>query len=374
MSEGDAIMVRTLSTGLSLSPTWLRESAWRRTDSRAEEMFDLAFFSGLARDAEGAGVDFLFAPDAAHLDPSVLDEMPGFSTLDSHTLVSALAGLTSRIGLVPTVHTAYDAPFSAARRIQSLHRLSDGRAGWNAVTALGGSGNFGLDRLPDSAERYARAAEFVDVVTGLWAGYPAEAFLVDREAGRYADAGAVRELRHAGEFFRVEGAMTMPSHPSGPPPLFQAGASSAGLDFAARTADAVFGVASDTVSARTQRAELRDRAAGHGRAPGDIRFLPGLSLVLGDTRDEAAAFAEGGSGGRPHRGPGHWSVVGTADDAVAAVVRWADADAIDGFIALPGGSWRSIELFLSSVMPALVERGYVREGYAGTTLRENLGM
>ena len=342
----------TLQIGFALSPTWLRGASWRRADSDVEEMFSLAPYAKLARAAEAASVDFLFVPDAGYLDASVVDRAPGFSTLDSHTLVSALAALTSRIRLVPTVQTSFASPYSAARQLQSLHRISDGRAGWNAVTALGGHENFGLADPPDAPARYARAAEFVRVVTELWSSFPADAVLADRNTGRFADADRVRPIGFEGEHFRVKGPLSVPAHPGSRPPLFQAGASPAGVAFAGATADAVFGCAPDLDSALAQRAALREAATTAGRAPDDIRFLPGFSFFLADTRQEAAELAAERTGG----GPSHWTVVGTPDDAVEAIERRRAAGAIDGVIGLGGGSRASIRLFLEQVVPVLRDR------------------
>ncbi|BDH58239.1 hypothetical protein MTP03_31780 [Tsukamurella sp. PLM1] len=119
-----------LAVGVALSPTWMRGDGWRRPDSRVEELFALPLFADLAREAEAVGADFLFQPDAGHLDPTVLDASPGFSTFDSTVLTAALAGITRRIGLVPTVQTGFAEPFTAARQLQSLHRISgDARGG-----------------------------------------------------------------------------------------------------------------------------------------------------------------------------------------------------------------------------------------------------
>ena len=100
----------TLSTGIALSPIWLRGEAWRRDDSRVEEMFSLTPYAELARKAEAAALDFLFCPEAGYLRPDSVGGAPGFTTLDSFTLVTALAAITTRIGLVPTVQTAYAHP------------------------------------------------------------------------------------------------------------------------------------------------------------------------------------------------------------------------------------------------------------------------
>ncbi|MBK0417770.1 LLM class flavin-dependent oxidoreductase [Leucobacter sp. CSA1] len=360
-----------LNIGIAVSPTWLRGEAWRAADSRVEELFDLAPFTDLAAAAEAAHLDFLFAPDAGHLDPRVLDRSPGFSTHDSHTLVTALAARTSRIGVVPTVQTLFASPYTAARQLMSLHRLSGGRAGWNAVTALGGGANHGLGTPPGSEERYARARAFVDTVRELWRRYPAEALLLDRAEGRFAEARRVRTVDRDDGHFSVAGPLTVAAHPSGDPPLFQAGGSAAGIAFAGATADAVFAVAATEADAVAQRAALSAAAERAGRPADAVRFLPGLVVTLAESRAEAERAADAQ---RASRGPAHWAVTGTPGDAVAAIAARAETGAIDGFIALAGGSWRSVELFLGEVVPALAAEGLFRDAYAGRGLREHLGL
>ena len=360
----------TLSIGIALSPTWLRQGAWRRDDSAAEEMFSLKPYLELAGKAEEAALDFLFCPEAGYLRPDTIGEAPGFATLDSYTLVTALTAHTTRIGLVPTIQTAYAHPFPVARSLASLQQISAGRAGWNVVTALGGEENYGLDRLPESAERYSRAAEFVRVVNALWESFPPEAFVVDRASGIFADSGRVRPIDFEGEHFRVAGPMALPAHPAGRLPLFQAGTSPSGMAFAGSVADAVFGATPELETAMTQRSALRAAAVSAGREADAIRFMPGLNLVLAATREEAQALAEASEVGTPL----HWTVIGTPTDAAEAIEAWAAAGAIDGFIALPGGSRTSIDLFLGHVVPLLRRRGLFRDGYQGETLREHLGL
>lgn len=339
----------TLKIGFALSPTWLRGDNWRRENSGAEEMFSLTPYADIARSSEDAGVDFLFAPDAGYLDARMIGRSPGFSTLDSHTLVSALAAITSRIGLVPTVQTSFASPYTTARQLQSLHQISRGRAAWNVVTAIGGHENFGLTELPHSPERYARAAEFVRVVHELWESFPDDALIFDRQQGRFADPRRVRAIDFDGAHFRVKGPLATPAFSAARPPVFQAGASPAGVAFAGATADAVFACTPDVTSATTQRRALRTAAEAAGRSADDIRFYPGFSFTLAKDAGDAHAMAgESGTGG-----PAHWTIIGTPNDAIDAIKRWEDATALDGLIALAGGDRESIRLFHEQVLPAI---------------------
>ena len=362
-----------LHIGLSPAPTWLRDSAWRRPDSAAEHMLSAGFAARVATLAERACLDLLFTPDAAFLDRSVLTTAPGFTTLDSMSLMTALSQHTTHIGLVPTAHSALSAPYQVARQVQSLQHLSEGRAGWNVVTALGGGANFGVQVAEDPEVRYGQATEFVEVVRALWRGYPAEAILVDRKGGRFADADLVRPADHRGEHFDVEGPLTLPMHAAGEPPMVHASASAAGQAFAAEHADAVFIAAREPGAAVQVRRGLAQRVASSGRDPGALRVLPGLSLFLAGTEDEARElYAEATRAGV--RGAPHWTVVGTPAQAADEILRWADAGALDGFLAFPGGSWSSVHLLTEEVIPRLAAEGRFRSSYEATTLRGHLGL
>ena len=180
----------------------------------------------------------------------------------------------------------------------------------------------------------------------------------------------MKAIDFEGEHFRVAGPMALPSHPAGRLPVVQAGASPTGIAFAGVVADVVFGAVPDLEDAMAQRTALRDAAVAAGRDADDVRFLPGLNMVLADSREEAHAVAESSGVDATL----HWTVIGTPEDAADAVEARAEAGAIDGFIALPGGSRNSVDLFLDQVVQILGRRGLCRDGYQGNTLREYLGM
>ncbi|MDF5956196.1 LLM class flavin-dependent oxidoreductase [Pseudomonas aeruginosa] len=192
----------------------------------------------------------MFRPDVSSLPLDVLETGSGFASLDPTVLLAAVARETSRIGLVSTVSTTFYPPYVVARQLQSLHWISNGRAGWNIVTALQGHENFGLDAMPDAEQRYARAAEFTRLVHDLWDSFPREALLVDRESGRYADVSRVHPVDHDGEFLKVKGPLNLPAFGEARIPLVQAGASESGRDFAASVADLVFAPTPDKEAAR----------------------------------------------------------------------------------------------------------------------------
>lgn len=430
---------RQLCIGLSLSATWMKGDGWRRPDSGVEKMDSIDYYIDLAKIAEKAKLDFLFRADYLYVSPQMLGDSANFGSPDPTMIFAAIARETKRIGLVTTISTTFNPPYVVARQLQSLHWLSNGRAGWNIVTSIEGAENFGDFPMPSPEVRYAKAMEFTDVVRKLWESFPNEAIIMDRESDMFSDRDKVSSIDHSGEFFSVKGPLTMPAHKSGSIPFFQAGASDTGRNFASTVADAIFAAMPDLESGVELRTDLRKRAKEHGRNPDAIKVLPGLYFFLADTREEANELHKTAhahlsmerrhaslqsvlgldlsSFALDHRvtadmlpdpnqpvrsrthaellrryitnnqptaeevlarpevvGSAHWVSVGTVDDVVSDIMERFEAGAIDGFIALPGGSEKSMELFFEKLMPKLVERGLFRSQYTGVTLREHLGI
>lgn len=430
---------RQLCIGFSLSATWMKGHGWRLPDSGVEKMGSIDYYIELAKLAENAKLDFLFRADYLYVSPQMLGDSANFGSPDPTMIFAAIARETDRIGLVTTISTTFNPPYVVARQLQSLHWLSNGRAGWNIVTSIEGAENFGTAAMPSPEERYARAREFTDVVRKLWASFPHEAVQIDRESGKFTDTDRISPIDHSGEFFNVKGPLSLPAHSSGSIPLFQAGASNIGRNFASSEADAIFAAMPDLESGIELRNDLRRRAEEQGRDPNAIRVLPGLYFFLADTREEAQALFEMANAhlsterrlaslksvlgldlssyalddrvtagmlpdanqpvrSRTHAellrryiinhhptvaevlsrpevlGSAHWVSVGTVEDVLNDIVQRYEAGAIDGLIALPGGSEQSMELFFEKLMPRLVEMGLFRSEYSGSTLKEHLGI
>lgn len=170
--------------------------------------------------------------------------------IDSHflnrfeplTVLSALAAVTRRLGLVGTLSTSYSEPFTTARQFASLDHLSQGRAGWNVVTSPleGSAKNFSRAQHPDHALRYRIADEYLQVVKGLWDSWEEDAFVRNKETGQFFDKNKLHTLDHHGDFFKVAGPLNIARTPQGRPIIFQAGASDDGKKLAASHADAIF--------------------------------------------------------------------------------------------------------------------------------------
>ena len=406
---------------------------WRHPKALPNASTSLAFYQQQARLAEDAKLDFAFIADSLHIhEKSSPHYLNRFEPL---TILSALAATTRHIGLVATVTVSYTEPFQVARQFASLDLLSGGRAGWNVVTSWlsGTADNFGKPEHPAHATRYRIAREHVNVVKGLWDSWEDDAFTYDKQTGEFFDPAKLHTLGHKGEFFSVKGPLNIARSPQGQPPIFQAGTSEDGRDFAASNADAIFVHGENFEQASAYYQDLKRRAAEAGRDPLKLAILPGIRPIVG--RDEAevedryqqavdlvsiedaivalgrsfddhdfsqypldAPFPDVGHlGANSHKGTSErivdlardngWSLrevalyfsrpkrdfVGTAEQVADQVEHWFKAGAADGFIVtslLPDG----LQYFTELVVPVLVQRGLFRDAYTGSTLREHLGL
>jgi FMN-dependent oxidoreductase (nitrilotriacetate monooxygenase family) len=263
------------------------EAAWRLPESDPHAEVDVEHYRNLARIAERGKLDSLFLADGPVLWDQVGRRPSG--TLEPTVLLTALAGVTERIGLIATASTTYNEPYNLARRFASLDLVSGGRAGWNIVTTAGldAARNFNLDHLPSHHDRYQRAAEFVDVSLKLWDSWDDDVVLADKAAGVWGDQDKIYPPAHEGAHFRVAGALNVPRSPQGHPLLVQAGSSANGRNFAARYAEAVFTAHQRITDAQEFYDDLKRRAAEHGRDPGHLKILPGIVPLIGATEAEA---------------------------------------------------------------------------------------
>nr|WP_237703124.1 NtaA/DmoA family FMN-dependent monooxygenase [Candidatus Protofrankia datiscae] len=273
-------------------------AAWRHPGAVPDAGVNIRHLIDLARTAERARFDALFFADLVGVpfaDQEVLRRVSVVNdSFEPTTLLAALATATSRIGLIATASTTYNEPYHLARTFASLDHLSRGRAGWNLVTSLNDAEarNFGLPEHVEHAERYWRAAEFHQVVTGLWDSFDDDAFRHDQASGIYFDDDKVHRLDYRGRYFSVTGPLNVPRPPQGRPVIVQAGSSEAGRSLAAAVADVVFTHHPDSAAARAFYTEIKARAAAAGRNPEHVLVLPALSTIVGRTLTEAEDKAE----------------------------------------------------------------------------------
>jgi alkanesulfonate monooxygenase len=429
---------RQLRLGAFMRPASIHTGAWRYPGAFPDANFNFAHLKRFTQTLERAKFDAFFMADHMAVLNMPLDALKRSHTVTSFepfTLLSALAGATEHIGLVATGSTTFDAPYHIARRFASLDHLSGGRAGWNIVTTSNPDAalNFGLTDHVEHGERYRRAREFYDVVTGLWDSWADDAFIRDVEHGIYFDPDKLHMLNHKGKYLSVRGPLNIARPIQGWPVIVQAGASDAGRQLAAETAEAVFTAQNDLTAGREFYADVKGRMEKAGRSRDHMKILPACFVVVGETVEEARAkrarldslvhyanaiaslsIALGHDASRfdpdaplPEEIPesnasksgrqraidlarregltvrqlaqrlggfAGLAMVGTPKTIADEMEEWLLSDASDGFTVmfpyLPGG----LDDFVAGVVPELQRRGLFRREYEGKTLRENLGL
>ena len=241
---------------------------WRLPESGDQVAWES--FASLIRTAERGRFAAFFLGEGLRLREhrAVPFELDVAGRPDAQTLLAALAATTQKIGLVATQNTTYNDPVDLARRLQTLDLLSGGRAGWNIVTtdnAWTGE-NFRRGGYLDHADRYTHAEAFVQIAEQYWRG---------------------EEITHDGAHYAVRARGDLPRSAQGRPVLFQAGASPAGQDFAARTADVIFSPHGSLEAAVDFRRSIVERTVAAGRDPAGVKILPGAEVVLAATEQEA---------------------------------------------------------------------------------------
>ncbi|MDJ0389122.1 LLM class flavin-dependent oxidoreductase [Roseomonas sp. E05] len=284
---------RQMKLGAFFHPTGHHVAAWLHPEAQIDAGTNFRHYAQMTQAAERAKFDLVFLADAAATragNIKALRRWPQYMAyFEPTTLLSGLAALTERIGLVATATTSFNDPYSIARRYASLDHISGGRAGWNVVTSSNQAEpfNFSQEKLLPHAQRYARAREFVEVAKGLWDSWEDDAFLRDREQALYFDPEKLHALNHQGEYFAVRGPLNVARPPQGYPVLVQAGASDTGRDFAAEVAEIVFTAQTELEGARAFYADMKGRMAKFGRPPEALKIMPGLNPIIGRTEEEA---------------------------------------------------------------------------------------
>ncbi|MET0278741.1 MAG: LLM class flavin-dependent oxidoreductase [Pseudorhodoplanes sp.] len=428
---------RQLHLGAFMRPVSLHTGAWRYPGAWPDANFNFQHMKQFIQTLERAKFDAFFMADHLAVLNMPIDSLKRSHTVTSFdplTLLPALAAVTERIGLVATASTTFDQPYHVARKFASLDHISGGRAGWNLVTTSNPDAalNFGLEEHMEHGERYRRAREFFDVVTGLWDSFADDAFIRDVDSGIYFDPDKMHVLSHKGEFLSVRGPLNIARPIQGWPVIVQAGASDDGRQIAAETAECVFTAQPTLAAGQKFYADVKGRMEKVGRNPDYMKILPAALVLVADSVQEAQdrrakldslvheasgiaslsiALGTDASKFDPD-GPlpdipetnqsktarqnvidlakrtgmtvrqlaqrlGGYSglaFVGTATTIADEMEQWLEQRGSDGFIVnfpyLPAG----LEDFYKYVTPELQRRGIFRTEYQGATLRENLGL
>lgn len=409
-------------------------NAWRSDDVPSDASTNFEHYLNVTKKAEAAGISFVFVADGLYINEK---SIPHFlSRFEPLTILAALAPITSKIGLVGTISSSYSEPFTVARQLASIDKISGGRAGWNVVTSPleGSADNFSKDKHPEHSLRYDIAEEHLQVVQGLWDSWEDDAFVRDAENNQYFDKEKMHELNYNGEYFQVKGPLNIDRSKQGQPIIFQAGASKKGSGFAAKHADAVFTNGGTLEQAQSAYKDVKQKTVDTGRSADDIKIFPVLSPIIGNTDEEVqekykeiqnlvtteealaylgryfdhhdfsqydldAPFPELGDVGKNsfqsttdeikrraqeenltlrevalEETTRETPFMGTPEKVADKIIEWVDEKAADGFVLTPHVLGELYDDFLNKVIPILVEKGYYDTSYESDTLRGELGL
>jgi alkanesulfonate monooxygenase len=428
---------RQLRLGAFMRPASIHTAAWRYPGGLPDANFNFQHLARFAQTLEHGRFDAFFMADhlaVLNMPIEALKRSATVTSFDPFILLPALAVVTEHLGLIATASTTYNEPYHVARKFASLDHISGGRAGWNVVTSSNPheAMNFGLEEHLEHATRYRRAREFFEVVTGLWDSWADDAFIRDVETGVYFDPEKLHILNHQGEFLKVRGPLNVARPVQGWPVIVQAGASEAGRQLAAETAEVIFAAGNNLANARAFYTDVKGRMEKLGRDRDHLKVLPGAFVVVGDTVGEARAkrarldslvhydsaiaslsIALGHDASRfDPDGPlpeipesnasksgreriielarredltvrqlaqrvGGYSglaFVGTSATIADQMEEWLFTEASDGFNIMFPYLLGGLDDFVYRVVPELQRRGLFRLEYEGATLRENLGL
>jgi len=429
---------RKLRLGAFMRPVSIHTAAWRYPGAFPDANFNFAHYKRFVQTLERGRFDAFFMADhlaVMNMPMNALKRSATVTSFDPLTLLPALATVTEHLGLIATASTTYNEPYHVARKFASLDHISGGRAGWNVVTSANPreAMNFGREEHLEHGERYRRAREFFEVVTGLWDSWADDAFIRNVETGIYFDPEKMHVLDHKGPYLSVRGPLNVARPIQGWPVIVQAGASEAGRQLAAETAEVIFSGPNNLGDAQRFYADVKGRLQALGRPRDHLKVLPGAFVVVGDTVAEARAkkarldgLVHPDSGiatlsvqlgldvsGLDLDGPlpeipesnasksarqklvdmakrdnmtvrqlaqyvggsfGTLELLGTPTMIADQMEEWLVTEGCDGFNImfpyLPGG----LDDFVDQVVPELQRRELFRREYEGTTLRENLGL
>jgi N-acetyl-S-(2-succino)cysteine monooxygenase len=426
--------------GAFFNPTGHHVASWRHPRSQADAGVNFSHYVEMTRTAERAKFDMVFFADNVCVREAATEALSRsaqyIANFEPLTLLSALAAVTSHIGLVATASTSYNEPFHVARKFASIDHISGGRAGWNLVTSgqEAEAKNFGREQHYRHDERYRRAREFAEVVIGLWDSWDDDAFVRDKGSGLFFHPDKLHPLNHKGDHFSVRGPLNVPRAPQGRPVIVQAGGSEDMIKVAAEFAEVIFCAPLSLEHAKTFYADLKNKVAGHGRDPDQVKIMPGLSCIVGRTAEEAEeqyeylqslihplvareilsmVLGHVDLSPYPLDGPmpedlplsnasqstfrnvmdmarkekltmkdvalrvagarGKAVVKGSPQDIADQMEEWFRNGGCDGFNVMPPHLPGGLDDFVGLVLPELRRRGLFRTEYQGQTLRAHLG-
>lgn len=344
---------------------------WRHPDMPANASENIDYYVQKAKRLEEGKFEMIFLADVSHIGPRMIPHY--LSMFEGVSILSALSMVTHSIGLTATIATSYADPFTVARQMASLDKISNGRAGWNAVTSNpGGLANYSRTHL-SKADLYPMQNEFLEVVKGLWDSYEEDAFIRDKKSGVFHDPQKMHALNYRGNYFSVDGPLNISPSRQGRPVIFQAGTSSDLMNIASKHADGIFTGFEELEDAKAFSKELKRRVRLEGRSPDDFLIMPGHNPIVGRTEKEAEEKFQELQSLMPIYQIPKPNFFGSAEKVADQVQRWYEAGAMDVLLIRqehPSG----FDDFIELVVPILQDKGIFHKEYESNTLRDNLGL
>lgn len=344
---------------------------WRHPDMPSNASENIDYYVEKAKRAEEGKFDTIFLADVSHIGPGMIPHY--LSMFEGVSILSALSMVTKNIGLTATVTTSYADPFTVARQMASLDKISNGRVGWNAITSNpGGLANYSRSHLSKS-DLYPMKKEFIEIVEGLWDSYEDDAFIRDKESGLFLNPSKMHPLNYRGEYFSVDGPLNISRSRQGRPVIFQAGTSSEFMNIAAKHAEGALVKGDDFEYAKNFSKELKRRVALEGRSPDDFLIMPTQNPIVGKTEQEAEEKFQELQNLIPRYRIPKPLFFGSAEKVADQVEEWYEAGAMD-MLLLTQEHPSGFDSFIDLVVPILQDRGIFRKEYEADTLRGNLGL
>jgi FMN-dependent oxidoreductase (nitrilotriacetate monooxygenase family) len=413
----------------------LEPGGWRWPAQDKAAWLDENGYVKAAQLAEQGKLDGFFIPDIPGITTDI-SRQPPHHGLDPIVLMALMAKATERLGLITTLSTSLNEPYTIARMLRSLDLVSKGRMGWNVVTTNVPDAQ--LNYFPgilDHAHKHARALEVWEAVLRLWGSWPEGALKLDVEAGVFADTSLIQPINFKGQYVTTRGPINMPPSPQGQPPVFTAGGGQYGYEFATTRANAMYSNPPTLAYAQRFWQQLSADIRQAGRNPDEFTIFNGIGVSIASSEREAlqrrAALDELGDPAsrqqylghmlgipvaelpldalipaalmqraRPSRqdqraqyaydlalqgftirevlahGPINYHPIflGTPEQVADKFQQWFEAGVGKGFCVVPDSGLESLTDFVEQVVPILQKRGLLRTEYTGTTLREHLGL
>ncbi|WP_025677230.1 NtaA/DmoA family FMN-dependent monooxygenase [Paenibacillus massiliensis] len=409
-------------------------NAWRSEETDPLTYINIDEQIKYAKIAENGGLDYIFMPDRVflHLGFTGIVNFP----IDSIVQLSAIAAHTKHIGLIPTLSTSFNEPYTIARQLRALDLISKGRVGWQVVPSFEphAFANYGQS-VPNSRDKYERLHEVVQITQALWGSWKKEAGEPNQETGVFLNNEYIQPINLQGKYVGARGPLQAPPSPQGQPILVMPAASNSGIQPAGMYADAIIGMPNTIKESVRLREIFRSAAQDAGRNADEIKFMTFFTFGLGKTRREAldrrramenpedlperlrhlsmllgvplseSAVDEPLTSNQlralqqnPHVNKSTQAirlakegyspldiiahgvldntpgVVGTAEDVADYLEEWFEAGAADSFVIIADRLSDALSDFVNQVIPVLQERGLRPENYMGNTLRENMNL